>query len=570
MPDKEYEITNAKELVKVFRSLVNNSDYRSALLYVIPLMYKELCTRGVLSQDKRTNQYVTEAHGTDKYANHSILEKYFKTLEVEEFPDILNCILNERENVSSSSISNDMSPVEISTLVYKLLDIKDGDKFYDLGSGYGVVLANLYGLASKEGKSLYYVGKDTDRTACALGSMILAVYGLGEMNFALIEGDATKEKLIDYSKAYTFPPTRERSFYRESKYRCELYPGLDMWGPIYEQWIYIDALLSGLTRDNAKAVALVYGRTLLGVDKNKYVQRLLNDGWIEGIIELPSSTFASMNRSFLVVFSKGNTKVKSLNCNSNEFITSGMRDGHKYRDIDSEAIYREYTNENSPYLQHIKNSDLKDKMSWHPSSLSYSVISQDDINYVPLSKACTVSSGLVSTLRDFTLSEEETGYKILTSSEINETGINWSELHNVTLSKEVSEKYLLHKGDIVITSKSTKVKVAVIDEEPIGKLILTGGMIKVVTDSNRLNPYYLKMYLDSEEGSKALSSISVGTAIMHISPSLLSSLKVPVINIAAQNNKANRYEELVNEITDHQKEIKKIENQISTLINKKD
>lgn len=569
MPEKEYEITSAKEFIKVFRSLVNNSDYRGALLYVIPLMYKELCTRGVLSQDKRTNSYITEAHGTDKYANNGVLEKYFKSLETEEFPSVIESILNERENISSSTLNDDMSPVEISTLVYKLLDIKDGDKFYDLGSGYGVLLANIYGLASKEGKTLFYVGKDTDRIACSLCSMILSIYGLGEMDFALIEGDATKGKLVDYSKAYSFPPMRERSFYRESKYRSELYPELDMSGSTYEQWIYIDALLSGLTRDNPKGVALVSGRTLLA-DGNKYAHKLLSDGWIEGIIELPSSTVVSMNRSFLFVFSRGNTSVKSLNCNSDEFTISGMRDGHKYRDINSEAIYEAYMNESSPYLQLIQNSDLVDKISWQPSSLSYSLISQDDINYVALSEASAVSSGLASTIRDFTLSDENTGFKILTSSEIGETAINWDALHSVTLSKEVNEKYLLHKGDIVITSKSTKVKVAVIDKEPTDKLILTGGMIKVVTDKNRLNPYYLKMYLDSEEGAKALESISVGTSIIHLSPALLSSLKVPVISIVAQNNKANRYIELVSEINEHQKEIKKIESQISILINKKD
>ena len=74
-------------------------------------------------------------------------------------------------------------------------------------------------------------------------------------------------------------------------------------------------------------------------------------------------------------------------------------------------------------------------------------------------------------------------------------------------------KFKLEEGDIVVTTKSTVVKTFVANDLPDRNIIVTGGMIILKPDTSKVNPTYVKMFLDSSIGKSEFKSIIKGNTI---------------------------------------------------------
>ena len=157
------------------------------------------------------------------------------------------------------------------------------------------------------------------------------------------------------------------------------------------------------------------------------------------------------------------------------------------------------------------------------------------------------------------LSSEPTGYRILTSSDIEDGVVDWKGLRSIIYNDDKFDKYAVKKDDVVVTSKSSKVKTVVVDIEPKEKILVTGGMIIVRPDIKLLNPTYLKIFLDSEQGQNALKRIQKGSIIITINSKELSTVLIPVIDIDKQIEKANKYNEKLTTLYALKQEAKKLE-----------
>ena len=80
------------------------------------------------------------------------------------------------------------------------------------------------------------------------------------------------------------------------------------------------------------------------------------------------------------------------------------------------------------------------------------------------------------------ISDKKTEYRILTSSDIENEMIRWEELHYIDMKDDKFDKFAIQYGDVVVTSKSSKVKTAVVDIVPEEKILVTGGMLIVRPD----------------------------------------------------------------------------------------
>ena len=184
-------------------------------------------------------------------------------------------------------------------------------------------------------------------------------------------------------------------------------------------------------------------------------------------------------------------------------------------------------------------------------------------NGVPLGGLAEVFTGNQYTLGVFEkngmLSSEPTGYRILTSSDIEDGVVDWKGLRSIVYNDDKFDKYAVKKDDVVVTSKSSKVKTVVVDIEPKEKILVTGGMIIVRPDIKLLNPTYLKIFLDSEQGQNALKRIQKGSIIITINSKELSTVLIPVIDIDKQIEKANKYNEKLTTLYALKQEAKKLE-----------
>ena len=217
-----------------------------------------------------------------------------------------------------------------------------------------------------------------------------------------------------------------------------------------------------------------------------------------------------------------------------------------------------YNNPNTP----SKTLDeLKSLNNLIPSSVLLDV--DKPKNGTPLGELAEVFTGNQYTLGVFEkngmLSSKPTGYRILTSSDIEDGVVDWKSLRSINYDDDKFNKYAVKKNDLVVTSKSSKVKTVVVDIEPKEKILVTGGMIIVRPDTKKLDPTYLKIFLDSEQGQNALKAIQKGSIIITINSKELSTILVPLIDLDKQIEKAQRYNEKLSTLYALKQEARKLE-----------
>ena len=82
-----------------------------------------------------------------------------------------------------------------------------------------------------------------------------------------------------------------------------------------------------------------------------------------------------------------------------------------------------------------------------------------------------------------------------------------------------------------------------------GKKILANGNLYVIElDEDKINPYFLKAYLESENGKAALSRVAVGATLLNLPVEGLKKITIPLPDLKSQKIIADKYYAKINEI----------------------
>ena len=138
------------------------------------------------------------------------------------------------------------------------------------------------------------------------------------------------------------------------------------------------------------------------------------------------------------------------------------------------------------------------------------------------------------------LSDKNGEYEILTISDI-DNGIISTNLKKVSVDDNRFERYLVKENDIIITSKGTRIKIAVVSNIGDRKIVANGNLIVLRIDTKKLNPFYLASYLNSSNGQATLNQIQTGSVIISINPSSLVEINISTFDIETQNEIAKKY-----------------------------
>ena len=110
------------------------------------------------------------------------------------------------------------------------------------------------------------------------------------------------------------------------------------------------------------------------------------------------------------------------------------------------------------------------------------------------------------------------------------------------------EKYLLEDNDIILSRNGSPFKVALFNEQAGTKVLPVGNLLILRADTSKINPIYLKAYLESEQGIAGLSALLTGVAMQVISLERLKKMLVPVPDMEEQNEIAEKYLSIVDEL----------------------
>lgn len=492
--------------------------------------------------------------------NEDVTKKVNNLLENYNLEEIRNSIYNILSRTKFDRHLIESSNNYICKLVYKLLEIGgDGSIVLDLGSGVGNFLANIYRLTKEDGHVLKdLIGVEINHEEALISQIALDILFDSYNRPMIINTNGLDAIDHPYNKGYVFPPFGLRNNIDE-ELTSKLFKDIKFTFRNTGEWTYVDTLLAGILEPNNKAVALVTGRALFNDADMEYRNALIKNGLLEGIIELPAGSLSyTAIKVFMLVFSSNNKEVKFVDAST---LVSADNKRYVNLELPVDEIYNLY---NSKTVKTINNEDLIDKTNLSPSVNLLEV--KEIKNGVILSDCAEVITGNQYTLGIFEkkglLSEVNTGYRILTSSDIDNGHVDLNSLKFVDFKDDKFDKFRLHKGDLIITGKSSKIKTVVIDEEPKEKVIVTGGML-IVRIKERINPTYLKVFLDSKEGQNVLKSIQKGIAIVTINASSLASITIPLVSEEEQQKIARNYNDLLDKYTKLKIELNALEEEIN-------
>ena len=527
----------------------------------ISAAYQFLCERNLIHyQNNDLLKIAEEMNGRVSQETIGKIFELFETIGNEGIKEYIYEVLSGKSNTDKSYIENANN--NLCELAYNLLEIDgSGHSVLDLGSGTGNFLANVY-KKSRENEFVLkdLVGIELNLEHAQISNMALNILSDGSVSPIIFAGNALEIVNYPYTRAYVFPPLGMKKLLGESTKKSNIFRDLYFSNKNTGEWLFIDSMLGGLLGD--RAVALVTGKALFNDADLEYRKRLLKSGRIEGIIELPSGSLSFTGiKVFMVVFSKDNKEVRFIDASN---VATAENKRYMNFDLPVKTVTGMYYSKDAktkPITELINATNLM------PSTVMVDVKKLD--NGVQLKDVSEIFIGNQYTLGIFEskgmLTDKKTGYKILTSSDIEDGIVNWEGLQSIDYQDDKFDKFAIKYGDVVITSKSSKVKTVVIDIEPVEKILVTGGMIIVRPDLKKLNSTYLKMFLDSKDGQNALKRVQKGSYIVTINASSLGTVEVPLIDLAEQEVKANKYNSKLSSLVAYKKEIKRIENSLENL-----
>lgn len=545
---------------KILNSSLGRVPLHKGKLYIVVNAYLAACENRYLDvgPDKELLEFCNETNSYISKVDAKEIQNLFKSFSKDELRDVVlfsltNDLTGYRDYIESTTSS-------IFDVAENLLNIDGaGHIVADVGSGNGGVLAKILVDSRRHGHVLKdLIGFELNSEQAKMSQMALDILSDGDPKPIIKIGNVLEGGDFICTRGYCFPPFGMKQFLREKTKPSKLFKKIELSTRNTSEWLFVDALLSGL-HENGRAVAIVSGRALFNYADEEYRRALIESGLLEGIIELPNGSLNFTGaKPYMLIFSHGNKAVKLVD--ASDAIDAKTKRFNKI-EVAANRVIELYNNPDVP----TKGINvLKDVSNLVPSNVLLNI--EKPKNGVPLGGLAEVFTGNQYTLGVFEkngmLSVEPTGYRILTSSDIEDGFVDWKALRSIKYEDDKFDKYAVKKNDLVVTSKSSKVKTVVVDIEPKEKILVTGGMIIVRPDTKLLDPTYLKIFLDSEQGQNALKAIQKGSVIITINSKELSTVLIPVIDIDKQIEKAQKYNEKLSTLYALKQEARKLEDSL--------
>lgn len=446
------------------------------------------------------------------------------------------------------------TPLSITKLAQRILQITPSDRFADICCGVASCITEC---ALDEPKANYYgieINTSNKLIADIRTSLIDAEIKIVLQNaFSLLKQPET----IKFDKIFSNYPfkIRLRNLGSEDEYINRLidkYQGLGK--ATSSDWAF-NALVCELLSNEGKAIGIMTnGSTWNSIDTPMRKQ-FVEEGLIKCVIALPPKIFEfTAISTSLVVFSKGNKSVRIVD--ASKLCQQGRR-YNEFSDDDVNTIVSALRKD-CEYSKAISVDELR--TNDYTLSLSRYLSSNIQFdNAVPFESVIkSISRGAPCNARqlDEMASENATKMQYLMLSNI-QNGIIEDTLPHLSHIDEKYKKYCLKDNDLILSKNGYPYKLAVA-KVPEGHEILANGNLYIIElDQEKIDPYYLKAFFESEQGIAVLKSITVGATVPNIGVDSLKKVIIPVPPLAQQKRISEQYQMTLDEIAIHKLKLEK-------------
>lgn len=451
--------------------------------------------------------------------------------------------------VIDSPVSGESStPDGISALALSILDVREGDKVVDFGSGVGGFLER----AAKAAVGAQLVGVELNSAHVAAARMRAKVsgsdvtYEYGDM-FAYYEDVISSSKA---DKAFSNYPWGMRTKYLEggSEHLEKVLKGMSEYGrPASADWVFNCLLVDSIAEDGLAVGIMTNGSAFNGADARarKY---FIENGWIRAAVSLPAGVFAPWTNIATTLVVLGHGDVRGVRLVDATDLGTKERRRVTLTEKDAQTIIErlESDSEKSALVSVEELAEREYTLSAN-RFLQKEIELTNPVAFGDLIMNVTRGASLRAKELDELTCEEDTGIHYLNLGNITDGSID-CELPCLKDLDPKLEGCCLKTGDLLLSKNGAPYKVAVA-EVPEGRRILANGNLYIIKlNTEKIDPYYVAAFLSSPDGKETLARASKGTVIPNLPLGELRAINLPLETTETQARVAAAYRSKLDEI----------------------
>ena len=283
-------------------------------------------------------------------------------------------------------------------------------------------------------------------------------------------------------------------------------------------WIFIINVMNHLNKNGKAVISVSNGVTWNGGNNTIIREKFIKQGFVEAVIALPQNLYLNTGIACsLLVLSRNNKNIRMID--ATELVSVGRRQNI-------------LSDENISEIVELLNTDDKNSRL---------------VSIETVIKNITRGAQIKASVLDEIVSDKPTNMQYLMLANLQD-GIISDELPYLKGIDSKYEKYCIKNGSLVISKNASPVKMAIASVQEGNKILANGNLYVIELDEDKINPYFLKAYLESENGKAALSRVAVGATLLNLPVEGLKKVIIPLPDLESQKKIADQYYAKLSEI----------------------
>lgn len=311
-------------------------------------------------------------------------------------------------------------------------------------------------------------------------------------------------------------------------------------------WVFIINVMNHLNKNGKAVVSVSNGVTWNGGNNTAIREKFVKKGFVEAVIALPSNLYLNTGIACsLLILSRNNKNIRMID--ATEMVSVGRRQNVLSDENISKIIDLLNTDDNNSKLVSIKEV-AENEYTLNPSRyLQKEMIIKNGVPFESVIKNITRGAQIKASVLDEIVSDEPTNMQYLMLANLQDSIIS----EDLPYLKEIDskyEKYCIKNGSLVISKNVSPVKMAIASVQEGNKILANGNLYVIELDEDKINPYFLEAYLESENGKASLSRVAVGATLLNLPVEGLKKIIIPLPELKIQKIIADKYYAKINEI----------------------
>ena len=311
-------------------------------------------------------------------------------------------------------------------------------------------------------------------------------------------------------------------------------------------WVFIINVMNHLNKNGKAVVSVSNGVTWNGGNNTVIREKFVKKGFVEAVIALPSNLYLNTGIACsLLVLSRNNKNIRMID--ATEMVSVGRRQNVLSDENISKIIELLNTDDDNSKLVSIKEV-AENEYTLNPSRyLQNEMVIKNGVPFESVIKNITRGAQIKASVLDEIVSDEPTNMQYLMLANLQD-GIISEDLPYLKEIDSKYEKYCIKNGSLVISKNVSPVKMAIASVKEGNKILANGNLYVIELDEDKINPYFLEAYLESENGKASLSRVAVGATLLNLPVEGLKKVIIPLPDLKSQKIIADKYYAKINEI----------------------